>query len=220
MLLIAPMHFIRQGSAPPESTAALESKRLGQIDFARKRTQLAAQQEDLSHSEFAWAAGLHLYGILDAMEIVYLSHHPDIQKRSVHTALVRGMLFPGAGQLYNRRYGKFGLLWMTIGASAVSAYSRQGMVSLLNERLAIARVESNGSSSPTITQLEKDRTLYRKRRNQYFWGMSIFYIYSILDGMVDASLADFDAPEHFALSTDFEGRVMAELRIPLKAFYN
>lgn len=196
--------------------ADLEKRRKDKIDFALKRSRLAAQQEDLSNSEYAWAIGLHLYGVLDAVEITYLSQHKDTEARSVKSALYRGLLFPGGGQLYNRRYGKFGMLWMTLGASAISAYSRQQMVSLMNDRLGVARAEAGAGTSSTITQLEKDRTLYRKRRNQYFWGMALFYVYASLDGMVDAALADFDAPKRFAfdLSLSPTGALACEWQIP------
>ncbi len=205
----ADLYFVRQGSSP-DSAAAFESRRDNQIAFARTRSQLASQQEDLAHSQFAWALGLHLYGILDAAEIAYLSRHRDTQTRSVRRAMLSGMAFPGGGQLYNRRYGKFGMLWMTIGASAVSAYSRQQMVNLLNDRLSVARKEN----ATTVDELVKDRTLYRKRRNQYFWGMALFYVYAVLDGMVDASLADFDAPQHFAITGGPEGTLACEWSIP------
>lgn len=202
--------FIKEGRNP-DSASAYEGDRLGQLDFARKRSQLASQQADLANSEFAWALGLHLYGILDAAEIAYLSRHRDTQTRSVRRAMSYGLLFPGGGQLYNHRYGKFGMLWMAIGASVVSAYSRQEMVSLLNQRLRIARDEHRAAD---ITEMEKDRTLYRKRRNQYFWGMGLFYVYAVMDGMVDASLADFDAPSRFAFSAGPAGSLACEWRIP------
>ncbi len=205
--------FLEEGLTP-EKAPDLEKRRLEEVGFARKRTQLASQQEDLANSEFAWAAGLHLYGVLDAMEIAYLSKHPDLHPRSIRGAMYRGMLFPGGGQLYNRRYGKFGMLWMTLGASAVSAYSRQEMVSLLNKRLLVARAEAPNGLSTTVTELEKDRTLYRKRRNQYFWGMGLFYVYAVLDGMVDASLSDFDSPQHFAVSINPSGAVACEWHVP------
>jgi TM2 domain-containing membrane protein YozV len=206
--------FQREGGLSPDSAASLERQRLDKVEFARQRTQLASQQQDLTRSQFAWAAGLHVYGILDAVEITYLSKHRDNKTRSISSALYRGMLFPGGGQLYNRRYGKFGLLWMTLGASAVSAYSRQEMVSLLNHRLSTARLENGSGQSLQVKELEKDRTLYRKRRNQYFWGMSLFYVYAMLDGMVDAALSDFDAPQHFALSLTPSGAIAGELSLP------
>jgi hypothetical protein len=128
-----------------------------------------------------------------------------------------GMLFPGGGQIYNRRYGKFGMLWMALGASTVSAWSRQQMVEQLNARLRVARAEGPAG----IEDLERDRTLYRKRRNQYFWGMAILYMYAVMDGMVDAALSDFDSPDKFASRPDRftvglepGGALSMELRLP------
>lgn len=204
--------FLRE-SLFPDSAADLEARRRKQVAFARDRARLAAQQQDLANSELAWALGLHAYGMLDAAEIAWLSRHRDTEPRSVRRAMLLGLVFPGGGQLYNHRYGKFGMLWMTIGASVVSAWSRQEMVTLFNRRLRVARSESPAGSE-AITDLEKDRTLYRKRRNQYFWGMALFYVYAVLDGMVDASLADFDAPSRFAVMPSPEGGLAMAWNIP------
>jgi hypothetical protein len=203
--------FLRE-SLNPDSAADLETQRRKQVAFARDRSQLAAQQQDLANSEFAWALGLHAYGMLDAAEIAWLSRHRDTEARSVRHAMYLGMLFPGGGQLYNHRYGKFGMLWMTIGASVVSAWSRQEMVDLFNQRLSVARQEH--AATEEITGLEKDRTLYRKRRNQYYWGMALFYVYAVLDGMVDASLSDFDSPSRFAIAPAPAGGLAVSWNVP------
>lgn len=208
----ADLLFLRQ-SLEPENAATLEGQRRKQIAFARDRVRLAAQQQDLANSELAWAVGLHAYGILDAGEIAWRSQHRDTEPRSVRRAMALGMLFPGGGQLYNHRYGKFGMLWMTLGASAVSAWSRQEMVDLFNRRIAIARSEEPAGSE-TLTDLEKDRTLYRKRRNQYYWGMALFYVYAVLDGMVDAALSDFDAPTKFAVAPTENGGLAVSWQMP------
>ena len=202
----------------PERAAELEAERRRFVDLARDRFELGAKQADLANSQIAWAAGLHAYGLLDAVEIAYLSRQPPGETLSARKALLRGMLFPGGGQLYNHRYGKFGMLWMTLGASAVSAYSRQQVVDLLNERLRTARAEIAGGSGSAgeVDRLENDRTLYRKRRNQYFWGMALFYVYAMLDGMVDAALSDFDSPERFALEfgPGPGGALALEIKLP------
>lgn len=198
-----------QSLANPDD-AGIETRRRFQVELARERADLASRQTDLARSQVAWAAGLHLYGMLDALEIAYLSRNPDGETRSARTAMYRGLLFPGGGQIYNRRYGKFGMLWMALGASAVSANSRQGVVEQLNDRIRVAREE--GSSE--VADLEKDRTLYRKRRNQYFWGMALLYMYAVMDGMVDAALADFDSPERFAFTAGQDGTVSLALRLP------
>lgn len=202
--------------AHPDRAEALEGRRREMVALARERADLAARQGDLVRSQAAWAAGLHLYGILDAVEIAYLSRNPDGKARSARTAMYRGMLFPGGGQLYNRRYGKFGMLWMALGASSASAWSRQGMVEKLNDRLRTARAEQalGIGEADLVTDLEQDRTLYRKRRNQYYWGMALLYMYAVMDGMVDAALADFDAPNRFAIGLEPTGALALGLEIP------
>lgn len=202
--------------AHPENAARLEAQRREMVDLARERADLAARQTDLARSQAAWAVGLHFYGTLDALEIAYLSRNPDGKTRSARAAMYRGLSFPGGGQLYNRRYGKFGMLWMAIGASTVSALSRQEMVEKLNDQLHTARAEAlvDPSQQDLVEDLELDRTLYRKRRNQYFWGMALLYMYAVMDGMVDAALSDFDSPERFAVTLEPTGAMSLQMRLP------
>jgi TM2 domain-containing membrane protein YozV len=166
---------------------------------ARRNARLRLQYADLANSQLAWAAGLHFYGIADAIEIARRSHEPIPPERSARRALLYGLVFPGGAQLYNGRYGKFGMLWMALGASAVSANSRQNVVESLNASLAVARTERDLGYATDIDEMERDRTLYRRRRNQYYWGSALLYVYAILDGMVDAAMSDFDRPNRYAL---------------------
>ncbi len=171
------------------------------VALARNKADTRLRQADLANSELAWAIGLHFYGLADAMEIVHQSREPNPPVRSVKRAMLYGILFPGGGQLYNGRYGKFGLLWMGLGGAALSAWSRQNVVEALNREVATAEAEQAQGQTPLqdLNQLQLDRTLYRKRRNQYYWGMSLFYLYAVLDGMVDAALSDFDRPNRYSL---------------------
>jgi hypothetical protein len=168
---------------------------------ARRNAALRLEYADLANSQMAWALGLHLYGMADAIDIALRSHDPIPPDRSVGRAFLCGLAFPGGGQLYTAHYGKFGMLWMALGASAVSAWSRQNVVESLNGRLATARAEGDGTE---ITQLQQDRTIFRRRRNQYYWGSAVLYVYAIMDGMVDAALSDFDRPNRYAIGPGLE----------------
>jgi TM2 domain-containing membrane protein YozV len=174
------------------------------VKSSRDNALLRLQYADLANSQLAWGIGLHLYGIADAIEIVHRSNNPVPPERSVGRAFVYGLAFPGGGQLYNGRYGKFGLLWMAMGASAVSIASRQHVVEQLNGALAIARAEREAGLSSDVEGLLQDRQIYRRRRNQYYFGMGLFYIYAIMDGMVDAALSDFDLPNRYAVGPGVE----------------
>ena len=208
----ADIWFLKE-SVAPDSASIYEGYRRKKVAFARDRGRLATQQQDLVNSQLAWAIGLHVYGMLDAAEIAWLSRHRETETRSVRRAMWYGLVLPGGGQLYNHRYGKFGMLWMTIGASVVSAWSRQEMVEVLEKRYKVAYAEDPGGSAD-LTELKKDQTLFRKRRNQYFWGMALFYVYAVLDGMVDASLSDFDSPSHFAVAPGPDGSLAVAWSIP------
>lgn len=172
------------------------------LDFwtreSRTNASLRMQYADLANSQLAWAIGLHAYGMADALEIALRSHDPHPPSRSVGTAFLAGLVFPGGGQLYNARYGKFGMLWMALGASAASAWSRQSVVESLNGSLAVARAEAAQGYSSNTSDLVEDRTLFRRRRNQYYWAAGVLYVYAIMDGMVDAALSDFDKPNRYA----------------------
>jgi len=154
------------------------------------------KQQDLQRSELAWALGLHFYGLMDGLEIARASHGHSQKSLTMSGALWRALLLPGAGQLYNGRYGKFGMLWMALGSSTASIFFRQEMVDYFQNRLKNAKQEENNQE---LSQLEQDITFYRKSRNQYFWGITLLYLYSIGDAVVDAVLNDFDAPQHYAL---------------------
>ncbi len=205
----------------PESISSLQNIRYDQITRARRSLDAKVKQQDLANSQIAWGLGLHFYGIMDAMESVYRSREDDRRSRSLSRALWYGLAFPGGGQLYNRRYGKFGMLWMALGSSVVSAVSRQNVVDYLQERREVLQSEEGLpfaeqgriGVSAEIGNLEQDLILYRKRRNQYYWGLALFYTYAIVDGMVDAALSDFDHPKRFALEP---GAVPYSLQLSLK----
>ena len=152
---------------------------------------------DTRRAEAVWALGLHFYGLMDAMEMVYKSRQDSAFTLSGSSAFWWGLFIPGGGQIYNRKFGKFGMLWMALGASIVSAYHRQQMVDYFQNRINTAKTDNSGSSE--LDLLNKRVTDYRKKRNQYFWAMTLLHLYAVGDAVVDAVLNDFDKPEKYAL---------------------
>ncbi len=167
------------------------------LERARSINDIKLIEEDLRRSEFAWMLGLHLYGVMDGYGIWKHNQGRSTQQRSVESALWRALLLPGWGQIYNEEYGKAGLLYMSIIGGVVSYQSRQGMVDHFRERVRTAQSEGNASLANT---LEEDLLFFRKKRNQYVWGLTLFYLYSIADATVDAALSDFDSPNFWALA--------------------
>ncbi len=189
--------YLQEYSLHPGNQNALDSYKKF-ILKARTQLDLKKKHQDLMKSEITWSLGLHFYGIVDALEMVQKSRHPQPVTLSGTKAFWLALAMPGAGQIYNGKYGKFGLLWMAIGGSIASSYFRQEMVEYFQARVKMSKLE--GVSSTKINNLQEEVTLFRKRRNQYFWGIGVLYLYSVGDAIVDAVLNDFDAPERFALT--------------------
>ena len=163
--------------------------------------------KDLWTSEFAWLAGLHIYGMFDAYGIWKNNQGRSHETHYVSSAIWRAALVPGWGQIYNSEYGKAGMLYMGMLGSAVSYYSRQNMVEYHLNVLRQARAEEDIDG---ISAAEEDVLFFRKKRNQYVWAIALFYIYSMADAAVDAMLHDFDSPAYFVMQPMFNKGVSAE----------
>lgn len=188
--------MIQTGTLRPEWVSA-RKRNLAEI---RTNNDIKMKEEDLRRSELAWMCGLHLYGLMDGYGIWKHNQGRSTEQRSVIGAVWRGALVPGWGQFYNDEYGKAGMLYMSFIGGIVSLNSRQGMVEYFLERRRTA--SSEGASADEISQLDEDILFFRKKRNQYIWGMALFYLYSIADAAVDAALSDFDSPLFWALIPD------------------
>jgi hypothetical protein len=166
-------------------------KKILSDEKAKKRA-----SRDLWTSEFAWLAGLHIYGLFDAYGIWKNNQGHSTETHTATSAVWRAAVFPGWGQIYNHEYGKAGLLYMGLFGSAVSYWSRQKMVEYHLDRLRLARDEED---SEAVAQAREDILFFRKKRNQYVWAITLFYIYSMADAAVDAMLHNFDSPAYFVM---------------------
>lgn len=167
-----------------------------QLDNARENLNVIEENNGLLISEWAWLAGLHLYGLMDGYEMIHRNRNPrSTETKSVTTAVLLSALLPGSGQIYNGSYGKAGLLYMSFIGSYYSFQARQHTVDYYDQRRRIAFAENNSS---LYSEMSDRATFFRKKRNQYFWAPLLFYFYSIADAAVDAKLSDFDDPKNFA----------------------
>jgi len=183
-----------------------------EIERMHSRTLLKEQSKkraskDLWTSEFAWLAGLHIYGIFDAYGIWKNNQEHSTETHSASSALWRAALFPGWGQIHNHEYGKAGLLYMGLIGSAFSYYSRQEMVKFHLANLHRAR---EAEDDVAISMAEEDILFFRKKRNQYIWAMTLFYLYSLADAAVDAMLHNFDSPAYFVMRPTFSKGINVE----------
>jgi hypothetical protein len=94
------------------------------------------------------------------------------------------------------------MLWMALGSAALSAYYRQQMVDHFQNRIHMLQAEDPSHSN--LEDMRERVVFFRKRRNQYFWGMAVLYLYAVGDGVVDAILNDFDRGDKYALAPGSE----------------
>jgi hypothetical protein len=186
-------HRVRSDSLLPADTNTLarqDSARLVVLQdsssLIRGRARISA---DYRNGELAWAIGLHLYAIVDAAEDAWLANGGKRPETEMSGAIWRSLLIPGWGQLYNARYSKAALLYMGIGGSLTSFFSRQEMVEFWKDQTELARSQNRSTSLPA-----QQTEFFRKRRNQYVWGLGIVYVYQVLDAAVDARLSRFHRP--------------------------
>lgn len=164
----------------PTSRATLTSLR----DSAYKARSQAKVSADYRNSELAWAAGLHLYSVVTAAEDAWLRRGGKRPVTSMARAGIYSALLPGMGQIYNQHYSKAALLYLGVLGATVSYNSRQEVVQFFLEERRLALAEKR----PT-TDVDQQLEFFRKRRNQYIWGLGLVYVYQILDAAVDARLS-------------------------------
>lgn len=167
------------------------------ISNARSNLDLIEENNGLLASQWAWLAGLHLYGLLDGYEMIQRNRiGRSTESQSMAQAIAWAAFVPGAGQFYTGHYGKAGLLYMSLIGSYFSFEARQHTVEYYEQRRATAKAENNAGLA---SDMQERATFFRKKRNQYIWAPLLFYFYSIGDAAVDAKMADFDNPRNFAL---------------------
>ncbi|MDR1544352.1 MAG: DUF5683 domain-containing protein [Prevotellaceae bacterium] len=120
-----------------------------------------------------------------------------------------GLLFPGAGQIYNRRYWKLPIVY---GGFAAFAYgiSYNGKLYKLYSNAYRDKADTN-ENTDSFKKLEREgRTVseetlqtnmnnFRRSRDLCIIGAVAFYAITVVDAFVDAVLADFDISPNLSM---------------------
>lgn len=195
---------------PRDSILYYHDKRLEFLERVRAQSDKKMEQEDVRKAELAWLVGIHLYGMFDTFGIWYNNNHRSTEYRDMKTAVLWALL-PGGGQIFNRDFGKAGLVYMGLLGASVSVWTSQNMVNYYLDRKHL--VEKESPRSEEYDRITERVTYYRKNRNTYIWGGVLIYLYSIADAAVDALLSDFDSPLHLALVPNFDGGAQAVMTL-------
>lgn len=140
-------------------------------------------------------------------------------------ALLYSAVFPGAGQVYNKKYWKVPLVYGLIGGGVVYVVLndnkhqeyREQLFSLLNEpstvvvdkegRTALGNLLQNGklvnaNSKLNVDQLRNVVNRFRRDRDFGLMMTGIIYFAQMIDAHVDAHLKEFDLNPQLKLSVE------------------
>jgi len=169
-------------------------------DSAFKNRDRIQSTIDNRDAELAWAIGVHAWSVIDAWETAWHQSHPLTGGKSPLTAILLSAVVPGAGQIYNERYGKPAMLWMSLTSFWLTLDVHQKTLDFYYRENDQA-IRDGRSRTDITEQLD----LYRKRRNQYYWGIGLLYFYQIIDAAVDARLDNSRRPFQLSLVPHPEG---------------
>lgn len=149
-------------------------------------------------------------------------------QRSPKKASIYAALFPGLGQIYNRKYWKLpivyggyaGLIYVLgwnnnnykdyfQGYRIIAQYTTAAQLKT-DERLFLDNLIKNPSiklDNPSTftyigTQLKSGKDFYRRNRDLTIIGIAALHVLSIIDASVDANLFDFDISDDISMKIE------------------
>lgn len=123
-------------------------------------------------------------------------------------------IFPGLGQIYNKKYWKLPLVYGAIGTSAYFYIDSQKNYNIYRDEYK-NRLAGNPSSSASLARFDDSRLIAAQKqfqRNRDLSALFIvgFYVLNIIDANIDAALSQFNVSENLAFrpSMDFKNETM------------
>jgi hypothetical protein len=145
------------------------------------------------------ATAVYLLSIADAVV-----NYNDHQEHSPQKATILSAVFPGLGQVYNKKYWKVPILYggfaalgyaMSFQGKEYKRYKRA--YNLLTDRNEETVDEFNGKRS--ADELKSARDYYRRNRDYAILGTVLLYALNIIDANVDATLYDYEIDDNLSL---------------------
>ena len=111
-------------------------------------------------------------------------------------------IFPGLGQIYNKKYWKLPLVYGAIGTSAYFYIDSQKNYNIYRDEYK-NRLAGNPSSSASLARFDDSRLIAAQKqfqRNRDLSALFIvgFYVLNIIDANIDAALSQFNVNENLA----------------------
>jgi len=111
-------------------------------------------------------------------------------------------IFPGLGQIYNKKYWKLPLVYGAIGTSAYFYFDSQKNYNIYRDEYK-NRLAGNTSDSEYLSRLSESQLITAQKQFQRNRDLSAlfvvgFYILNIIDANIDAALSQFNVSENLA----------------------
>ncbi|WP_394774069.1 DUF5683 domain-containing protein [Flavobacterium sp.] len=111
-------------------------------------------------------------------------------------------IFPGLGQIYNKKYWKLPLVYGAIGASAYFYIDSQKNYNIYRDEYK-NRLAGNTGNSEYLANLSESQLVSAQKqfqRNRDLSALFIvgFYVLNIIDANIDAALSQFNVSENLA----------------------
>lgn len=111
-------------------------------------------------------------------------------------------IFPGLGQIYNKKYWKLPLVYGAIGTSVYFYIDSQKNYNIYRDEYK-NRLAGNPSSSASLARFDDSRLIAAQKqfqRNRDLSALFIvgFYVLNIIDANIDAALSQFNVNENLA----------------------
>lgn len=139
----------------------------------------------------------------------FFCHHFEkdtLEKKLTHSpkkAALLSAIIPGAGQFYNKKYWKIGII---AAGSAALIYSTQFNNQFYHDYKdeLIIREQKTGTGNPNYEQytnanLSELQGYYKRNRDLSVIGLALLYAANIIDATVDAHLFDFNFSDDLSL---------------------
>lgn len=118
-------------------------------------------------------------------------------------ATVLAMVLPGAGQLYNKKFVKAGIVYAGFGGLVYSYMLNRDSLSTY-QSILVNKIDGDSNTIDNFPQLTtagvtRIRDSYRRNRDVTIIGFVALYALQIIDANVDAHLREFDVNEDLVL---------------------
>ena len=121
-------------------------------------------------------------------------------------------IFPGLGQIYNKKYWKLPLVYGAIGTSAYFYFDSQKNYNIYRDEYK-NRLAGNTSDSEYLSRLSESQLITAQKQFQRNRDLSAlfvvgFYILNIIDANIDAALSQFNVSEKLAFKPAINRNVL------------